>query len=79
MLCVAHDNEGNVYTGAQNGMIFKWAPGGSKIMEKAEIHMGVVHCIRYIETCYEGKEAIISGGTDQYVQFTDPKTMTKFA
>ena len=51
MLCVTHDLNGVAYTGAQNGMIYKWQNGSLKTSD--QIHKGVIHCIRYLKDCYQ--------------------------
>lgn len=42
-----------------------------------EVHRGVIHCIKYIKEGYKGNETLFSGGSDQMIQITDPKTMIK--
>ena len=51
LLCVAYDEMGTAYTGAQTGAILKWVNGGLK--SSHPIHRGVVHCIRYLNETNE--------------------------
>jgi WD40 repeat protein len=77
-LCVAHDSEGNVFSGANNGSICKWGKEGkgNLVNEIKEAHNGVIHCIRYVEQGYKGQNVLVSGGTDCFVHITDAQTLT---
>ena len=76
LLCVAHDLQGTAYCGSSTGQIFKFVDGVVK-GEGFPIHSGVIHCMKYLSDFDQNKEALLSGATDNVVQFTDPATMTK--
>jgi len=67
MACVAFDDAGNAFTGAQNGNIYKF--GGNSASAVGQVHKSVVHSIRFAE----GK--LLSGGSDNRLCMVDPKTL----
>lgn len=44
--CVAYDNSGQVYSGGQNGQIYKWQK--SALEKMIPMHKGVIHCLRFL-------------------------------
>ena len=77
LLCVTHDENGNAYTGAQNGSILKWTNGGLK--SATPVHKGVIHCIKYLRDQSDDSKVLLSGGTDLSVVLSNPDTMQQMA
>ncbi len=69
MLCVTYDEQGSALTAGQNGIVYKWT--GSAISQQVQVHKGIIHCIRYIDS-----QRMVSGGADLTVKLLDPSTFT---
>lgn len=75
VVCVTHSTDGVAYLGGANGKIYKFS--GGQATKGYPIHKGVVHCIKYIQDCLNGKEGLLSGGSDNRVFISDPQTMAE--